>query len=128
VRYMSSATNLRHMIRRGISVAVIAAALAVPAAAAAATSPSSGPAKSCKSVTSGITYLTIGRLGAKTITCQEANVVSNTWMLRFKAHMQVQSFKVNSASYQCKLVPTLPRNTQCDGGGTRIKFSAPTGG
>ncbi|MHB8233847.1 MAG: hypothetical protein ACYDHT_04265 [Solirubrobacteraceae bacterium] len=88
-------------------------------------------ARSCGSVTKGITHLSVARLGAKQgrglFSCQQANAVSNTWLLRFNAHESVSSFSVNEVRYTCKLVPTLPQNTQCEGGGTRVKFSAPTG-
>jgi hypothetical protein len=91
------------------------------------------PAKAlgCKSVTKGISSLTIAKLPTKQAPgaygCQTANAVSNTWALRFEAREQVQTFSVNNVRYTCKLVPTLPANTQCDGGGTRVKFAAPTG-
>jgi hypothetical protein len=88
-------------------------------------------ARACASVTNGISHLSIAKLGAKQgpgdFSCQQANAVSNTWLLRFKAREQVASFTVNEVRYTCKLVPTLPQNQQCDGAGTRIKFSSPTG-
>lgn len=88
-------------------------------------------ARACGSVTKGIASLAISKLGSRQVpgifSCQAANAVSNTWLLRFNAHEQVESFSVNNVRYSCKLVPTVPQNTQCDGGGTRVKFSAPTG-
>jgi hypothetical protein len=89
-------------------------------------------ALACKSVTAGISHLTIAKkIGFKqsrgAYGCQQANAVSNTWALRFEAHEQVQGFSVNDINYSCKLVPVLPENTQCDGGGARVKFAAPTG-
>jgi len=85
----------------------------------------------CKSVTKGISSLTIAKLGSKQARgaygCQTANAVGNTWALRFEAREQVQTFSVNGIAYRCKLVATLPQNMQCDGGGTRVKFAAPTG-
>ena len=85
----------------------------------------------CKSVTKGIGSLTIAKVGARQARgaygCQQANAVSNTWALRFAAREQVQTFSVDNVGYKCKLVATLPANTQCEGGGTRVKFSAPTG-
>jgi hypothetical protein len=88
-------------------------------------------ARACGSVTKGVAHLAVAKLGSKQgrglFSCQQANAVSNTWLLRFNAHEQVGSFSVNEVRYSCKLVPTLPQNTQCDGGGTRVKFSAPTG-
>jgi hypothetical protein len=90
-----------------------------------------GQALGCKSVTGGITHLSISKLGSRQARgaygCQQANAVGDTWMLRFSAGEQVESFSVSNVSYTCKLVPTLPQNTQCDGGGTRIKFAAPSG-
>jgi hypothetical protein len=88
-------------------------------------------ARACGSVSKGITHLAVAKLGAKQgrglFSCQQANAVSNTWLLRFNAHESVSSFSVNEVRYACKLVPSLPQNTQCDGGGTRVKFSTPTG-
>lgn len=85
----------------------------------------------CGRVIQGISHLAVAKLGSKQargiFSCQQANAVSNTWLLRFNAHEQVSSFSVNEVRYSCKLVPTLPQNTQCDGGGTRVKFSAATG-
>jgi hypothetical protein len=122
------------VLRRLAATTAILGAAALPALASAgpATAAAVPAAKTCKSVTTNISYLKIAKLGTKqargVFTCQQANVIGNTWMLRFKAHMQVQTLKVNSATYRCKLVPTLPRNTQCDGAGTRVVFAAPTGG
>jgi len=89
-------------------------------------------ALACTSVTAGISHLTIAKkIGFKVVRgaygCQQANAVSNTWALRFAAHEQVQGFSVNGIGYGCKLVPVLPENTQCDGGGARVKFAAPSG-
>jgi hypothetical protein len=88
-------------------------------------------ARACGSVSKGITHLAIAKLGSKQgkgdFSCQQANAVSNTWLLRFNAHESVSSFSVSEARYTCKLVPTLPQNQQCEGAGTRIKFAAPTG-
>jgi hypothetical protein len=102
-------------------------ALVSPAAAAPAPTP-----KACKSVTRNISYLNIAATSAKhpkgAAGCQEANDVGNTWMLRFKAHMQVQRFKLNFIDYRCSAVPVIPRNQRCSGGGTIVRFAAPTGG
>jgi hypothetical protein len=85
----------------------------------------------CASVTRNISHLSIAKLAGRQARgaygCQQANAVSNTWALRFEARMQVQSFTVNDIAYRCKLAPTVPQNTQCEGGGTRVKFAAPTG-
>ena len=83
----------------------------------------------CRSVTKGVSSLSIFKLGLKqgrgAFTCQQANALANTWALRFHAHEQVKTFSVNEVPYSCRLVSTLPQNAQCDGGGTRVKFSAP---
>ncbi len=82
----------------------------------------------CKSATQGVSSLSIFKVGTKQargiFTCQQANAVANTWALRFRARQQVGLFSVNDVNYRCRLVSTLPQNTQCDGGGTRVKFSA----
>ncbi len=87
--------------------------------------------KNCTSVTKGISHLSVAKLGSKqskgAYGCQQANAVSNTWMLRFEAKLALESFEVSNVTYRCKLVATLPQNIQCDGGGTRVKFSGPTG-
>ena len=119
VRRLATATALLGVL------GVASVALAGPAAAAPAPT-------TCTSATRNISYLNIAKHGSKqargALGCQSANAVSNTWMLRFDDRMQVQRFSVDSISYRCSLVPTLPRNTQCIGGGTLIKFAAPTGG
>jgi hypothetical protein len=85
----------------------------------------------CKASNRAISYETIAKLGSKqakgAFSCQQANAVTDTWALRFKARESVEAFSVDDVKYACKLVPTLPQNTRCDGGGTRVKFSAPTG-
>jgi hypothetical protein len=115
-----------------LAAAGVAAALAAPAAAVAAPAAVTPATKSCKSVTRNISYLSIGRTVSKPpsgfFTCQMANAVGDTWMLRFNDHMQVRAFTIDFKRYTCKLVPSLPRNQQCVGAGTRIRFSAPTGG
>jgi hypothetical protein len=87
---------------------------------------------SCKSVTKNISYLSIAKLGptqaSGAFTCQQANAVTDTWSLRFKAGESDRSFSVNDIQYSCKLVPRIPQNIRCDGGGTRVRFAGPTGG
>jgi hypothetical protein len=115
----------------GAAAALASCALALPAVAGAGTTSPGSSVKPCKSVTDGISYLRIGAIGAYkagNLTCQQANAVGDTWMLRFKSREQIGAFKVSTVQYRCGIVPALPRNTQCDGGGTRIQFSAPTGG
>lgn len=130
---MNATTAHTSLIRRVVAATALLGALAVPAAAFAAAPAATAPAtKACKSVTPNISYLNITKVGAKqpkaALGCQEANAVGNLWMLRFKHHMQVQKFSLNFINYRCKLVPSLPRNTQCTGANTIVRFSAPTGG
>jgi hypothetical protein len=86
---------------------------------------------SCKSVTRAITSLTIAKQGSKqakgAYSCQQANALGDTWALRFNAREQVQRFSVNDVRYTCGAIPSLKQNTQCTGGGTAIRFAAPTG-
>jgi hypothetical protein len=75
-------------------------------------------------------FLTIHTLGvpsAGAFSCAQAMAAGSAWLARFKAHLAVSTITAKGIRYRCKLVPTLPQNTQCDGGGTRVKFSAPTG-
>jgi hypothetical protein len=118
-------------LRAAAATTLAACALILPAVADAGTTSPGSLVKPCKSVTEGITYLRIGAIGmsvAGNLNCRQANAVGDTWMLRFKSREQIAGFKVGSVQYRCRIVPTLPRNMQCDGGGTRIQFSAPTGG
>jgi hypothetical protein len=115
----------------GAAAALASCALALPAIAGAGTTSPGSAVKPCKSATDGISYLRIGAIGAfkaGNLTCQQANAVGDVWMLRFDAREQIGAFKVSSVQYRCRIVQTLPRNMQCDGGGTRIQFAAPTGG
>jgi hypothetical protein len=91
---------------------------------------------SCKSVTRNVGYLSISQLGtlpqlaaaqATPLSCQRANAVANTWYLRFKDGLDDRSFRVNGVRYGCKLVPRIPQNFRCDGGGVRVRFAGPTG-
>ena len=129
---MNTTTSHSSLIRRAVAATALLGALAVPGLALASTPAAAAPAKSCKSATHNISYLNIAKVGSKqvkaAIGCQQANAVGDTWMLRFNDHMSVKKFSVNNVTYTCKLVPTLPRNTLCLGGGTAVKFSAPTGG
>jgi|SRR5215213_8973493 len=85
----------------------------------------------CRSGTRNVGYLAISRLGATQATgafsCQQANAVAQTWALRFRAGESDRSFSVNNINYGCKLVPRVPQNFRCDGGGTRVRFAGPTG-
>jgi hypothetical protein len=85
----------------------------------------------CKSVTRDIAYLAISRLGSGeapgAFSCQQANAVTDTWSLRFQAGESDRAFSVNDIRYACKVVPRVPQNFRCDGGGTRVRFAGPTG-
>jgi hypothetical protein len=85
----------------------------------------------CRSVTRNVGYLAISRLGAiqasGAFSCQQANAVVQTWAQRFRAGQSDRSFFVNDIRYSCKLVPKVPQNFRCDGGGTRLRFAGPTG-
>jgi hypothetical protein len=85
----------------------------------------------CKSTTRNIAYLAISRRGSSqapgVFSCQQANAVTQTWALRFRAGESDRSFAVNDIPYSCKVVPTVPQNLRCDGGGTRVRFAGPTG-
>jgi hypothetical protein len=85
----------------------------------------------CRSGTRNVGYLAISRLGATqtsgAFSCQQANAVAQTWALRFETGESDRSFSVNNINYGCKLVPKVPQNFRCDGGGTRVRFAGPTG-
>ncbi len=87
--------------------------------------------KSCKAVAGGIADLTIITVGAKqakgAFGCQQANAVSETWLLRFNAMESVEAFEVSNVNYKCKALQSVPQNQQCEGGGTRVRFAGPTG-
>jgi hypothetical protein len=84
----------------------------------------------CTSNPNGVSFISIVQTGSVrpgSYSCSEAKAVGAAWLARFKAHQSVQSFTATGIAFRCKLVPTLPQNIQCDGGGLRIKFSGPTG-
>jgi hypothetical protein len=85
----------------------------------------------CKSSTRNIAYLAISRRGPSqasgAFSCQQANAVTQTWALRFRAGESDRSFSVNDIRYSCRVVPRVPQNLRCDGGGTRVRFAGPTG-
>lgn len=86
---------------------------------------------SCKSVSKNVGYVSISMLGslpgAIQLSCQRANAVADTWLLRFDHGLNPESFKVNGTRYRCTLVPRIPQNFRCDGGGVRVRFAGPTG-
>jgi hypothetical protein len=85
----------------------------------------------CRSVTRNVGYLAISRVGAiqasGAFSCQQANAVVQTWVQRFRVGQSDRSFSVNDIRYSCRLVPKVPQNFRCDGGGTRVRFAGPTG-
>jgi hypothetical protein len=85
----------------------------------------------CGGIHTGVAYLTIARSGSTqargAFGCPQAADVADTFLLRFRAGESVKSFSVNDVRYACKLVPRIPQNMQCTGGGTVVRFAAPTG-
>jgi hypothetical protein len=84
----------------------------------------------CGNIRRGVSYLTIAQIGSVrpgSFRCSVANVVGRTWLSRFKAHRSVQRFTATGISWRCRLIPLLPQNQQCQGGGLRVRFSGPTG-
>ena len=85
----------------------------------------------CGGIRTGVGYLTIARSGATqargAFGCPQAADLADTWLLRFRAGESIASFSVNDVGYACKLVPRIPQNMQCTGGGTVVRFAAPTG-
>jgi hypothetical protein len=90
--------------------------------------PSAGLA--CGNIPRGVSFITIAQTASVrpgSISCSQAKTVGRTWLARFKAHRGVASFTAGGIAYRCKLIPLLPQNQQCQGGGTRVRFSGPTG-
>jgi hypothetical protein len=90
--------------------------------------PSAGLA--CGNIPRGVSFITISQTGSTrpgAISCSQAKTVGRTWLARFKAHRSPLSFTAAGIAYRCKLIPLLPQNQQCQGGGTRVRFSGPTG-
>lgn len=85
----------------------------------------------CGGIHTGVGYLTIARVGGTqapgAFGCPQAADLADTWLLRFRAGESIRSFSVNDVRYACKLVPRIPQNMQCTGGGTVVRFAAPTG-
>lgn len=85
----------------------------------------------CGGIHTGVGYLTISRIGATqapgAFGCPQAADLADTFLLRFRAGESTRSFSVNDVRYTCKLVPRIPQNMQCTGGGTVVRFAAPTG-
>ena len=88
-------------------------------------------ALNCGGIRTGVGYLTIARSGATqargAFGCPQAADLADTWLLRFRAGESISSFSVNDIRYACRLVPRIPQNMQCTGGGTVVRFAAPTG-
>ncbi len=85
----------------------------------------------CGGIHTGVGYLTISRVGAVqargAFGCPQAADLADTGVLRFRAGESVRSFSVNDVRFACKLVPRIPQNQQCTGGGTVVRFAGPTG-
>jgi hypothetical protein len=84
----------------------------------------------CGNMPRGVSFITIAQTGSVrpgSFRCSVAKAVGRTWLARFKAHQSVQSFTATGIRFQCRLVPLLPQNQQCQGGGLRVRFSGPTG-
>lgn len=86
---------------------------------------------SCGSIRRGVSFITINQIGSVrpgSFRCSVARAVGQRWLARFKAHQSVQSFTATGIPFRCGLIPRLPQNQQCQGGGLRVRFSGPTGG
>jgi hypothetical protein len=86
--------------------------------------------RSCRTMPGGVTLLSVtiqitGYVRAA-FTCAQASAVGAEFLTRFRRHQSTASFTANGRVYQCRLVPG-PRNYSCRGGGTLVRFAAPTG-
>jgi len=87
----------------------------------------------CGSIPNGVSFISVQVLRTNYIrrafSCITARSLGRAWLSRFERHLPVNRFILfPGVGYTCRLVPTLPQNMQCDGGGTRVRFSGPTGG
>ena len=60
-------------------------------------------------------------------TCTQAGALGQAFSARFNQHMSVATLVANGVTYHCALVPTVPQNYACLGGGTLVRFAGPTG-
>src|SRR5919109_503124 len=90
--------------------------------------PSAGLA--CGNVPRGVSFITIAQTASVrpgSFRCSVAKAVGRTWLSRLRAHLSVQRFTATGIAFRCRLIPLLPQNQQCRGGGLRVRFSGPTG-
>jgi hypothetical protein len=90
--------------------------------------PSAGLA--CGNIRRGVSFITIAQTASVrpgSFRCSVAKAVGRTWLSRLQAHRNVQRFTATGIAFRCRLIPLLPQNQQCQGGGLRVRFSGPTG-
>ena len=90
--------------------------------------PSAGLA--CGNIRRGVSFITIAQTASVrpgSFSCSVARAVGRTWLSRLRAHLSVQRFTATGIAFRCRLIPLLPQNQQCRGGGLRVRFSGPTG-
>jgi hypothetical protein len=86
--------------------------------------------RACGNIRRGVSFITIAQTGSVrpgSLRCSVATAVGRTWLSRLKAHRSVQRFTASGIAFRCTLIPLLPQNQQCQGGGLRVRFSGPTG-
>jgi hypothetical protein len=84
----------------------------------------------CANIRRGVSFITIAQTASVrpgSFSCSVARAVGRTWLSRLQAHRSVQRFTVSGIAFRCRLIPRLPQNQQCQGGGLRVRFSGPTG-
>jgi hypothetical protein len=59
-------------------------------------------------------------------TCTQVRAVGSALVSRFRQHLSLSTLVANRITYHCRLVPGVPR-IACTGGGTLVRFNAPTG-
>jgi hypothetical protein len=85
---------------------------------------------SCGNIRRGVSFITIAQFASVrpgSFRCSVAKAVGRTWLARFKAHRSVRRFTATGISFSCRLVPVVPQNQECLGGGLAVRFSGPTG-
>jgi hypothetical protein len=90
--------------------------------------PSAGLA--CGNIRRGVSFITIAQTGSVrpgSFRCSVATAVGRTWLARLRTHQSVRSVSAKGITFRCRLIPLLPQNQQCRGGGLRVRFSGPTG-
>jgi hypothetical protein len=84
----------------------------------------------CGNIRRGVSFITIAQISSVrpgSLRCSVAKAVGRTWLSRLQAHRSVQRFTASGIAFRCRLIPLLPQNQQCQGGGLRVRFSGPTG-